>query len=305
MKVFFMGTPEIAAHILGRIARAHEVVGVFCQPDKPVGRKGVLTAPPVKTAAQELGIPVFQPVKLRDGSAADIVRASGADITVVAAYGRLLPDDVLAAPRLGSVNVHVSLLPKYRGAAPIQHALLCGEKRTGVTAMYMARELDAGDIIDVRPIDIGDEDDAASLFKKSAEEGAELIVKVLGDIESGRARRRPQDESEASFAPPLTKELAPFTFADGARDIFNRVRALCIWPVAEFTAWGKRVKVVRCALSDGEGRPGEILSFKPLTVAARGGAVALLEVKPESSSLMSGDQWAAGRRLGAGDIIEP
>lgn len=304
MRVFFMGTPDIAAHILRKIASVHEVVGVFCQPDKPVGRKAVLTKPPVKAAAEELGIPVSQPVKLKDGSAAEIVRAASPDVTVVVAYGRLLPDDILGIPRFGSVNLHVSLLPRYRGAAPIQHALLNGETETGVSAMYMAHELDAGDIIDARRIAISDEDDAQTLFDRSAEIGAGLILSVLDDIKKGTAKAHPQSADGVSFAPPLTRELAPFTFEDDARGIFNRVRALCIWPCAEFSAFGRRVKVLKAAPGEGSGRPGEVLSLKPLTVAAGGGSVVLLKVKPESSSLMSGTQWAAGKRLKKGDIIE-
>lgn len=303
MRVFFMGTPKISADVLRIVASRHEVVGVFCQPDKPVGRKAVLTPPETKIAAQELGIPVFQPRKMKDGTAAATVRELDPDVILVVAYGRILQPDMLAVPRYGCLNLHVSLLPKYRGAAPIQYAILNGDKETGVTAMYISNEMDEGDIIDVVKFPITSDDDAFSIFEKSASYGGELILKVLVNMEKGIFNRTKQDSSKATYAPPIEKEMAHFSFDEDSEDIFNRIRALCMWPVAEFVCEGKRVKVSKASLSDQSGIPGEILSLKPLTVACKNGSIILDTVKQENSREMTGREWAAGRRFKTGDII--
>ncbi len=303
MRVFFMGTPRISADVLRTIAAFHEVVGVFCQPDKPVGRKAELTPPETKVVAEELGIPVFQPRKMKDGTAAATVRDLNPDVILVTAYGRILQPDMLAVPKYGCLNLHVSLLPKYRGAAPIQHAIFNGEKETGVTVIYMSEGLDEGDIIDTVVFPITQEDDAFSIFKKSAEYGGKLILKVLDDIENGVSKRIPQNHEGASFAPPLEKDMAHFNFSEEAESILNRVRALCMWPVAEFVCEGKRIKVLKTSLSELSGKPGEILSTKPLTVACGKGSIVLNSVKPENSHEMTGRDWAVGRRYKTGDII--
>jgi methionyl-tRNA formyltransferase len=302
MRILFMGTPQIAAKILRRLAEKQEVCGLFCQPDRPVGRRGALTPPPAKMAAAELGIPVFQPEKLRDGAAAALVRELGPELIAVVAYGRILPGEILDIPRYGCVNMHASLLPKYRGASPLQHALLNGDPYTGVTAMMMDEGLDTGDILASRRLDITDADDADSMYARAAETGSELLFGVISDILGGALKRTPQ-EGEASFAPPLTKEMGRFSFSDSARDIFNKVRALCRWPVAFFTLDGAKVKVHGAGFSGMSGRPGEVLSLNPLTVAANGGAVELISVTPEGRRTMSGRDFAAGRRIGRGDIL--
>ncbi len=303
MRVLFMGTPEIAAVCLKALAREQEVVGVFCQPDKPVGRRAVITPPPVKLAAEELGFPVFQPQKLRDGEAERLVRDLKPDLIAVVAYGRILPREILEIPPLGCVNIHASLLPKYRGAAPIQRALLDDAKETGVCAMYMAEELDAGDIISTRRVSVSDDDDAASLFVKMSVEGAKLLCKVARDIENGVIGRTPQNGELASFAPPIDKREGEFSWRDGAREIFCRIRAFSMWPNAYFIHEGKTVKVLRARFIENGAAAGTILSLDPLTIAARGGALELLEVKPEGSRLMTGSEWAAGRRFKAGDSV--
>ncbi len=304
MKILFMGTPEIAATMLCELAKYHEVCAVFCQPDKPVGRKAVITPPPVKVSANRLGIPVYQPVKLRDGSAAELIRSLSPDLIAVVAYGRILPKEILEIPRYGCVNIHASLLPKYRGAAPVQYSLLNGEEKTGVTAMYMDEGLDTGDIIAVREIPITDQDDAVTLFEKVAQSGAQLLRQTADAIQAGNAQRKPQPEEGVSFAPPFDKHSGEFVWQEDARAIFNKARALCIWPNACFVQAGKRVKLMQARpVEDRSGRPGEVLSLDPLIVAAKNGAVELVSVKPEGSRQMTGREWSLGLRLKIGDIL--
>ena len=303
MRVLFMGTPDIAAVMLRALAKEQEIVGAFCQPDKPVGRRAVVTPPPVKVAAQELGVPVFQPVRLRDGGAAESIRALRPDMIAVVAYGRILPKEILDIPPKGCVNIHASLLPKYRGAAPVQTALLAGETVTGVTAMYMDEGLDTGDAIAFAQCPITDGDDAVTLFEKLGEIGAKLLCETAAAIERGEARRTPQNGDAATFAPPFTRSSGAFTWEEPARAIFDKARALCIWPNAYFEFEGKKIKLMKARLLPRSGQPGAILSTDPLVVAAGLDAVELCEVKPEGSRQMRGSEWAAGRRLRAGDRL--
>ena len=303
MRILFMGTPQIAATILENIAPQHEICGVFCQTDKPVGRRAIITPPQVKLAAQQLGIPVFQPAKLRDGEALGIVKELAPELIVVVAYGKLLPKEILYEPKHGCVNVHVSMLPKYRGASPLQHALLCGENETGVSIIQMDEGLDTGDILAAKKLTITDADDVYSMYERAAAEGYKLLLEVIEDIKSGKAKRTAQDNTKETFAPPLTKEMGQFTFLDDARDIFNKVRALCRWPVAYFIYDGKRIKVHKAGISERTGVPGEVVATDPLTVAARGGAVELLSVTPEGKKNMPGKDFSAGKRLKTGDSV--
>ncbi len=299
-----MGTPDIAAGMLCELAKYHEICGVFCQPDKPVGRKAVLTPPPVKVTAARLGIPVYQPAKLRDGEAAALIRTLAPELIAVVAYGRILPKEILEIPPRGCVNIHASLLPKYRGAAPIQYALLCGERTTGVTAMYMDEGLDTGDIIAARETPITDADDAVTLFARLGEIGGALLRETADAIAAGSARRTPQPETGVSFAPPFDKHSGEFGWEENARAIFNKARALCVWPNACFVRGGRRIKLMKAAPHDEmAGRPGEVLCLDPLIVAAGSGAVELCAVKPEGSREMSGRDWSLGARLKPGDIL--
>ena len=220
MRILFMGTPDFAVPSLeALIAAGHDVCGVFTQPDKPKNRGMKLLPTPVKVCAQAHGIPVFQPVKLRDGTALAQI-----ELIVVAAYGRILPDDILAAPPKGCINVHSSLLPKYRGAAPINWAVLNGDSETGVTIMHMAHDLDAGDIIDQAATPIDPDETVVSLHDRLAQMGAELLVKVVADIAAGTAARTPQDHGKATLAPMLSRELSPMDFTRPARELHNQVR---------------------------------------------------------------------------------
>lgn len=299
-----MGTPDIAAQSLAAVIEAgHEVCGVFTREDKPVGRKQVLTAPPVKQLALQHDIPVYQPRTLKDGQAEQIIRELAPELAVVVAYGRILPPEILALPRYGCINLHVSLLPQYRGAAPIQHAVLNGDKETGVTIMYMDEGLDTGDIITVAPVAIGADETAGDVFDKVAAQGAETLVETIAAIGRGETTRTPQDHSKATFAPPLSKEMSYFGFGDTAAAVHHRICGLSPWPVAYFVLEGKKVKVTRSHQSDLSGKPGEVLAVKPLTIACQTGSVELHEVVPEGKRPMKGFEWAAGRRLKKGDVL--
>lgn len=306
MRLVFMGTPDIAAHCLAEILRegAHQVCAIYTREDKPVGRKQVLTAPPVKQVAAANGIPVFQPKTLRDGEAARQIAALAPDLIVVVAYGRILPKEVLALPRLGAINLHVSLLPKYRGAAPVQWSVIHGDKETGVTIMQLNEGLDTGDILAVTPLAIGPEETSGELFARVTKTGAQTLLATLHAIERGEAHAVPQDHTQATQAPPLTKDQAKFTFVQDAQTLHDLIRGLNPWPVAYFEYEGKKVKVLRAKVCGGQGAPGTILAAKPLTVACGRGALVLEQVVPEGSRPMEGSAWAAGRRFHAGECLQ-
>lgn len=305
MRVLFMGTPEIAVPVLKKLHESHEIVGVFCQPDKPQGRKMVLTPPPTKVYALEHGIPVFQPERLRRPEVEELIRNLDVDAAAVIAYGKILPKNLLELPKYGCINAHASLLPKYRGAAPIQRAIMAGETETGITAMLMDPGMDTGDAVAVCRVPILPEDNAVTMFEKLGDAAAELMDEVFSDLPKYIEGRVPQNHDEATMAPMLEKNEGDFAFdTHSAETIFNLVRGTAIWPVARFYAGDRMVKVFSCNLrSDLAGQPGEILSLKPLTVAAESGAVELLELMPQNSKRMNGTSFAAGMRLKVGDIL--
>ena len=303
VKVLFMGTPEIAKGCLEQmIADGWNVIGAFTREDKPVGRKQVMTPPPVKVCAMEHDIPVYQPKTLK-GEATELIKEINPDLIVVVAYGRILPKDVIDVPQFGCVNLHVSLLPQYRGAAPIQWALINGDKQTGVTVMHIDEGLDTGDIIDVLPIEIGENETQEELFADVEEKGKVFLSKVCENIVNGTATRTPQDHSKATLAPPLTKEMALFGFDNSAQVIHNKVRGQNPWPSAHFMFGDKKVKVIKTKLAQGNGKPGEILSTKPLVVAFENGALEFVTVQPEGSKAMDGTAWSLGRRFAKGDML--
>ncbi len=233
MRILFMGTPAFAVPTLERLIEAgHTLCGVFSQPDKPKNRGMKLLPTPVKVCAQAHNIPVHQPEKLRDGTALALVRALDPELIVVAAYGRILPDDILNFPPKGCINVHSSLLPKYRGAAPIQWAVLNGDTETGVTIMHMATELDAGDIILQRSTPIGPQEDAGALYDRLAVLGGELAVEAVAAIEAGTAVRTPQDHAAHTLAPMLSKDLSPVDWTRPAHAVHCQIRGLIPWPAA-------------------------------------------------------------------------
>ena len=306
MRILFMGTPDIAAESLAALlAAGHEVCGVFTRRDKPVGRKQILTAPPVKQLAVEHGLPVFQPRSLRDGSSDDLIKELAPDIIVVVAYGCIIPPQLLHVAKYGCINLHVSMLPKYRGSAPIQWAVLNGDAGTGVTIMQLDEGLDTGDILMVEPVAIDPEETSGSLFDRVSAVGARTLVTALEKIEAREFVPQKQDDAAATLAPPLTKDMARFDFTQDAAHIHNWVRGMNPWPMAWFEQDGKRIKVLECHLAPNEQNavPGTVLSLKPLTIAAAGGAVSLLTVTPEGGKPMAGTAWAAGRRLKVGDSL--
>ena len=283
----------------------HEVCGVFTRRDKPVGRKQILTAPPVKQLAVEHGLSVYQPRTLRDGSSDELIKELAPDIIVVVAYGCIIPPQLLHAAKYGCINLHVSLLPKYRGSAPIQWAVLNGDEGTGVTIMQLDEGLDTGDILMVEPVSIDPEETSGELFDRVSAVGAGTLVTALEKIEAGELTPRKQDNAAATMAPPLTKDMAQFDFTQDAAHIHNWVRGMNPWPVAWFAQDGKRIKVLESRLAENpqHAAPGTVLALKPLTIAAENGAVALLTVTPEGGKPMAGTAWAAGRRLKAGDSL--
>lgn len=267
MRILFMGTPEFAVPSLeALVAAGHEVCGVFSQPDKPVGRhQNKLQPTPVKECALAHNIPVFQPVKMRDGTALAQIQALAPELIVVAAYGRILPDDILACPPKGCINVHSSLLPKYRGAAPINWAVINGDTVSGVTIMHMATELDAGDIIAQESTEIGPDETAEELYRRLSILGAGLLVQAVSAIEAGIAQRTPQNGAEATLAPMLGKELSPMDWSRTAHALHCQVRGLLPWPVASTDKLtGETIKIYRTE------ETGERTQARPGTVLAAG-----------------------------------
>ena len=306
MRILFMGTPDIAAASLQALLDAgHTIVGVFTRADKPVGRKQILTAPPVKQLAVRYGIPVYQPATLRDGKAEEIFRSLAPDLVVVVAYGRILPAALLHIAPLGCINLHVSLLPKYRGSAPIQWAVLHGDAETGVTIMHMAHDLDAGDIIDQAATPIDPDETVVSLHDRLAQMGAELLVKVVADIAAGTAARTPQDHGKATLAPMLSRELSPMDFTRPARELHNQVRGLIPWPAAVTELGGSRCKVFSTSVLDAhtDAAPGAILAAgkEGIQVACGSGTVLRIdELQADGGKRMKAADYLRGHPIPVG-----
>ena len=307
MRIVFMGTPDFAEASLRKLLDEHfNVVGVFTQPDKPRGRGMEMSYSPVKTLALEHGLPVFQPTKMRDGTALRQIEACKPDILVVVAYGRILPDDILAVPRYGAVNVHASLLPKYRGAAPIQWAVLNGDKITGVSTMYLASEMDTGDIIYTEETEIGEFETSGELFDRLMVMGADLLVKTLRAIEAGTAPRTPQDHSQASYVSMLDKSMCPIRFDASPREIVKWIYGLQPWPVATMELEGKTVRVFGAAYSQNrtDKTPGTIVSTgeKGIEVACAGGeTLYITELQAPGKKRMTAADYLRGHNIRVGD----
>lgn len=304
MNIVFMGTPDIAAASLAALlAEGHRVMGVFTREDKPVGRKQVLTPPPVKVLALENRIPVYQPKTLKDGEALAAIQQLAPQLIVVVAYGRILPKEILETPQHGCINLHVSLLPRYRGAAPIQWAVINGEKETGVSIMQMDEGLDTGPVLAMQNVGIGPEQTAGEVFAMVTQIGARLLCDTVTSIGRGTATATPQ-QGEATLAPPLNKEMAHLDFTLPAQSLHDRARGCNPWPLAWFVYEGKRVKVLRTkVLHTDQGMPGEVLHLNPLTIACGRQALELHNLVPEGSRPMTGAEWAAGRRFTAGQCL--
>ena len=303
MNVVFMGTPDFAVPSLENIAKVHNVQAVFTQPDKPVGRKMVLTPPDVKVCAEKLGISVYQPVKLKDSDSYEIIKELNPDVIVVVAYGQILPENILNIPKYGCINVHGSLLPKYRGAAPIQWSVLNGDKVTGVTTMYMEKGLDTGDILETKEYEIGINDTAGEVFDTLAEMGGKLILDTLEKAEKGQLHPIKQDDSKSSYAKMLDKSMCNIDFSKTNLQVHNQVRGLSPWPVASTKLNGKVLKIFETRLAEGKGKPGEILNTNPLTIACGEGAVVVNTVQLQGKKKMDSKAFLQGHKLEKGTVI--
>ena len=308
MKLLFMGTPAFAVPSLEKLIEAgHTVCGVFSQPDKPKNRGMKLLPTPVKVCAQAHGVPVYQPEKLRDGSALALIQSLAPDLIVVAAYGRILPDDILACPPLGCINVHSSLLPKYRGAAPINWAILNGETETGVSIMYMAKDLDAGDVIRQAVTPIGENEDAQALTARLADLGAETLSQVIRDLEAGMVSRMPQDHSAQTYAPMLSKELSAVDWSRSAHAIHCQIRGLIPWPCASTDLISGEPMKLFAARETGEetsAAPGRVVRAdkRGICVACGDGKVlCLTELQAAGGKRMSAASYLAGHPISLGD----
>lgn len=302
MNIIYMGTPDFAVPALRRLYESrHTVSAVFTQPDKPQGRKMVLTPPDVKVCAEELGIPVYQPVSFKSEEPLEIIKKYNPDVIVVAAYGKLLPKAVLESAKYGCINIHGSLLPKYRGAAPIQQAVLNGDRVTGVTAMQMAEGLDTGDILTAIETEIGENETSGELFDRLSILGGDLIIRTLDMLENGEIKPIKQDESKATHTSKIDKSLCPIDFTKSAYEVHNKVRGLNPWPVATAELCGKRLKIYSTKICEKSGRAGTIISTKPLIAACGSGSVEIIELQPEGKKRMTSAAFLAGHKLSIGD----
>ena len=306
----FMGTPDISAVCLRElIASDNEIVAVVTGKDKPRGRGNVMTPTPVKALALEHGLPVYTPDSLKTEDFMELLREINPELIAVVAYGKILPVSVLDFPKHGCVNVHVSLLPKYRGAAPMQRAIIEGEKETGVTIMYMAEGVDTGDIITAEAFPIGPEDDFEVIHDRSAEVGGKLLVKTIKDIENGTATRTPQDHALATHAAKIEKEDCKIDFEKSATVLDCAIRGVTPIPGAFAYLKGKMLKIYKATPTHGKGKPGEVIATDPkgigsFTVACGEGALKVFGVIPEGKGRMGAGDFVRGRKIELGDILE-
>lgn len=309
MKILFMGTPDFAVFTLrALIGAGHEICAVVTQPDKPRGRGYAMTPPPVKVCAAEAGIPVLQPATLRDEHIAAELAGYAPQVIVVVAYGKILPKNILDLPPYGCINLHGSLLPEYRGAAPMQRAILDGKPVTGVTTMYMAEGMDTGDMLLRREISIEESDNFEDIHDKLGKIGAVLMLETLEKLEAGTLTPVPQDDSLATYAAKITKDDCLVCFDTDARTVHNRIRGLSPIPLAfTHTPDGKLLKLVSARIAEEDqahDTPGEILSLEDgITVACRTGSVTVTGVLPEGKGRMNACDYVRGRRLSVHDIL--
>ena len=309
MRIVYMGTPDFAVNPLNSlIENGYEVAGVFTQPDKPVGRKAILTPPPVKVVAENAGIPVYQPNTLKNGEGVKILEELQPDIVVVVAYGKILPADFLNYPKYGCINIHGSILPKYRGAAPIQRCVLDGEKYAGVTSMQMDEGLDTGDMLLVEKTEIGENETSGELFDRLAVMGADLLIKTLKAIESGDVYPQKQDDSQSTYASMLDKTMCNVNWEEPAAVVHNMIRGLDPWPVAQTLLGDKKLKLFGSRLNteEGEGKPGEIkLTKNSFSVfCGDGKAVTISEVQYEGKKRMRALDFFRGYHLEDGTLLK-
>ena len=307
MKIVFMGTPDIAAVCLkGLIDSRHEVCGVFTQPDKPKGRHGEISASPVKELAVNAGIPVFQPRSMRDGEALGILNEIMPEVIVVVAYGKILPSDVLSLPRYGCVNIHASLLPLLRGAAPVQWAVLNGFEQTGVTSMQMDEGIDTGDILLSESVKILPNETGGELLERLAPLGAKVLLETLDGLENGSIEPQKQSESDFSYAPILTRETGIINWNESALTVHNKIRGLQPWPGASSVLAGKSIKIIKSVLCENKsGMAGEVVcADKHFVVACGDGScVEILELQAPGKKPMRACDFLRGNPVETGTVI--
>jgi len=307
-RAIFFGTPGFSVPSLEALAEVATVVGVVCQPDRPVGRGLTLTPPPVKARAIELGIPVVQPTKLKTGAFGAWVRAQAVDVALVVAYGRILPSDVLAGPRLGCLNVHASLLPKYRGAAPIARAVMAGEKETGITLMQLDEGMDTGNMIARFPTAIGEDETAGQVAERLSQMGADALRSSFARYIRGDFLPEKQDDSEATMAPPLRKEEGRVDFSLAAQRVHDHVRGVNPWPGAFTKLAEKTVKIHAARVSNfsrAGAAPGTVIlaDKTQVVVACADGAVELATVQLEGRKAVRASDWFLGRGVSENDVL--
>ncbi len=308
MKIVFMGTPDFAVPCLRTLAESsHEVTAVFTQPDKPKGRGYKLIPTPVKAAALEYGLPVYQPLSLRKGDdaaeAMSILREAAPDLIVVTAYGQILPKEVLELPKYGCINIHASLLPKYRGAAPINWVLLNGEKETGVTSMQMSEGLDTGDMLIKKSTEIGENETYEELYARLSAMGGEVLAETLAALEKGELKPEVQDDSLSCYSPMIRKEMSALDFTKTAAEVHNTIRGVTGFTMLE----GKRLKVFRSELANKschDAENGAIVDTKRFAVkCGDGNAVVFTEVQPEGKKRMKTEDFLRGKKLSEGETL--
>lgn len=304
MRIIYMGTPDFAVPALEKLVKSkHEVVAVFTQPDKPQGRKMIMTPPDVKVCAEKYSIPVYQPNTFKDEEAVKTVQDLLPDVIVVAAYGKILPKSVLDIPKYGCINIHGSLLPKYRGASPIQQSVLNGDKITGITTMLMDVGLDTGDILMQAETEIGENETSGELFDRLALMGGDVLMDTLSALENGEITPKKQDESLASHTVKIDKSACPIDFSKTAQEIHNQIRGLNPWPVATTKIAGKNVKIHSSRLCKNNGKAGTILSVKPLIVACGEQSIEICQLQPEGKKSMTAQAFTAGHKLEIGETV--
>lgn len=306
MNLIFMGTPDFAVPCLeALVENGHNILAVFSQPDKPKGRGHKLAPPPVKECAEKFGVPVYQPNSLRDGEAMKIIDGFDADLIVVVAYGKILPKEILTSAKYGCINVHGSLLPKYRGAAPIQWAVLQGEKETGITIMQMDEGLDTGDILLVKKTEIGENESSAQLFDRLSVLGSEALIEVMPSIENGKLKPAKQGESKSDYAKMIDKSMCKIDWNRPAQQIHNQIRGLNSWPVAITTVDGKTLKIYSSVLCEKTGKAnGELVDNKNFIVACGDNkCLQILEVQQEGKKRMNAGDFLRGNKIESGTVL--
>ncbi len=308
MRIGFMGTPHFAkVHLEALVNKGHEVSFVLCRADKPVGRKKILTAPPVKESAMELNIPFYQPESLKDGAIEDILKKYDPELIVVVAYGKILPSYVLEYPKYGCINVHGSLLPEYRGASPVQSAIIDGKEETGITLMYMDKGLDTGDMILKKSCPIDIDDNQETLFTKLETLGIDTLLEGIELIEKGKVERIPQDHEKSTYASPLTSKMGQIDFEKDAKCVHNLVRGTYPWPSAYAFYKGLKIKILETKVEKIQGKSGEILvsdAKEGLVVACGNDAVRIKRLKADGGKEMAAEDYLRGHAMDKGSFFD-